>query len=194
MTVEQKLDTDSSLIALHRGTGFLHAAAEITPAYGSKSAVVQKVQRELVYLEPNVVVVYDRVQTKAGSQVWQLVSPASPSINGATASATASGHTMTVQKIAGGTMAVTSMKSVDATDFTGGFRLDETMPAGDNHYLHVISIDGAASAVTAGTDGVTLTVGGKAVVVQFTRDGVGGSVSIDGQSTTLAAGVDKLPE
>jgi hypothetical protein len=30
--------------------------------------------------------------------------------------------------------------------------------------------------------------------VQFNRDGVGGSLSINGVSTTLAAGIDTLPE
>jgi len=50
------------------------------------------------------------------------------------------------------------------------------------------------SVVTPGADGVTLLVGGKPVTVQFSRDGIGGALSIAGQSTTLAAGIDTLPE
>jgi hypothetical protein len=194
--LEQKLDTAPSLVALHRGDGFLHTAAEITPAYG-KSTVVQKVQRELVYLEPDTIVVYDRVQTKSGSQVWQLMSPVKPTLagDGASASVSNGGHVMKVQRLAGGTQSVTTMSSV-SDDFTGGFRLDETMPAGDNRWLHVISIDGSATAVAAsGTDGVTLTLAnGKVVTVAFNRADVGATLTIDAQATTLGAGVDLLPE
>jgi hypothetical protein len=195
-TLEQQLDTRPRLVALHRGTGFLHAAADLTAAYG-KSAAVQKVQREIVYLEPDAIVVYDRVATRAGGQqVFQLVSPARPATGGATTTLTASGHTLTVQRAlvpSGTTPSVFDFKASDS-DFSAGFRLDETAASGDNRFLHVLWIDGAVTSVTPGSDGVTLTVGGKPVVVQFSRDGIGGSLSIAGQTTTLGAAIDSLPE
>jgi hypothetical protein len=58
----------------------------------------------------------------------------------------------------------------------------------------VFSLDGSVDSVTAGTDGAAISVDGKAVTVQFSHDGVGGSVSINGTSTTLGIGVDTLPE
>ncbi|HET9624520.1 MAG TPA: hypothetical protein VFP84_24275 [Kofleriaceae bacterium] len=192
--VEQLRDTDPKLVALHQGAGFTYAVADVTPVYGTKS-VAQKVQREMLYLQPDVVVVYDRVQTKAGSQVWQLVSPKAPAVSDPTATVTAAGHTLTISKVTGGAMAQTSLAAVDGDNFQGGFRLDETKPAGDNRFLHVIGIDGAASAVTAvGSDGVSFTAGGKAITVQFTPGDVGATLTIDGAATTLGAGVDTIKE
>src|SRR6185312_7198282 len=82
----QKTGTSSNMLALHRGDGWLHAAADITPVYAGK---VGKLQREIVYLEPDVVVVYDRATTTASQQqVWSLAFPVDPSINGATTSVT----------------------------------------------------------------------------------------------------------
>jgi hypothetical protein len=196
-TVEQKLFTEPKLVALHRGNGFLHAAADVTAAYKSSPAV-QKVQREIVYLQPDTIVVYDRVATRAGSQqVFQLVSPASPVIGDPVSTLTAAGHTLSVQRVlvpSGTAASVYDFKNND-TDFSAGFRLDETAAGGDNRFLHVLSIDGAASNIVAGTDGATLTVGGQTVVVQFNRDAIGGSIAINGgQATTLGTGIDSLPE
>jgi hypothetical protein len=193
-TVEQQRNTDSKLVALHHGDGFVHAAADLTPAY-KRSPVVQKVEREIVFLPPNAIVVYDRVATRAGSQqVWQLATPVSPAIAGSRTTISGSGHTLTVDRVTPGAATAAKHDFSKDSDFSGGFRLDETMAGGDNRFLHVISIDGAVDSVTPGTDGVSLSVGGKAVVVQFSRDGVGGSLSINGQSTTLGAGVETLPE
>jgi hypothetical protein len=78
-TVEQQANydlskPDSKVVALHRGTGYLHVAADLTAAYGGQ-AIVRKVQREIVYLEPSTVIVYDRLDTASGKVVFQLVSP-----------------------------------------------------------------------------------------------------------------------
>jgi hypothetical protein len=193
-TVEQRRNTASPLVALHRGAGFLHAATDLTPAY-KQAAAVQKVQREIIYLEPDAIVVYDRVTTRAGSQqIWQLVSPEAPAISGTRATITAAGHTLTVERVAPASAASSSFDFRSDSDFTGGFRLDETVAGGDNRFLHVLFIDGAVGTVTPGTDGATISVGGKTVVVQFHRDRIGGSLTIAGQTTTLGVGVDTLSE
>ena len=193
--VEQRDGTTSKLLALHRGAGWLHAAADLTPAYKGQAAV-QKVQREIIFLEPDAVVVYDRVTTRAGGQqVWQLAAPVAPQVSGARATITGT-RTLTVQRVAPAqaTSAVTNLKS-SGGGFTGGFRLDTTMPGGDQRYLHVLSIGNAVSSVTPGTDGATLQLaGGRAVAVQFSRDGVGGTLAFDGTPTQLLPGVDTLPE
>jgi hypothetical protein len=197
-TVEQRANTISKLVALHRGSGWLHAAADITPAYKGNAAV-QKVERELVFIEPDTVVVYDRVTTKAGGQqVWQLAAPVSPQVSGARATiAGAGGRTLTVQRLqpAQTTSSVTDLKSAGGGDFSGGFRLDTTMPGGDQRYLHALWAGNAVSSATAETEGVTLQLaGGHTATVRFQRDAVGGSLTLDGSTTQLASGVDQLPE
>jgi hypothetical protein len=196
--VRQVVGTKPQLSSLHQGTGYTHAAADLTAAYNGNSAV-QKVQREVVYLQPDVVVVFDRVQSAAGTtQTWQLASPVAASISGNLASIASSGHTLKVQKIAGGSMSVTPFTSV-SSDYSGGFRLDETMSGGDNRYLHVLSIDGAASSVTAAGDasnpGVTVAMAnGHTATITFVRDNTGATLVLDGTAKSLAVGVDRLPE
>jgi hypothetical protein len=196
--VRQIVGTTPGLTALHQGTGYTHAAADLTSAYNGNSAV-QKVQREIVYLQPDVVIVFDRVQSAAGTtQTWQLASPVAASISGTLAAIASSGHTLKVQKIAGGSMAVTPFTSV-SSDYAGGFRLDETMSGGDNRYLHVLSIDAAASSVTPAGDathpGVTVAMSnGHTATITFVRDDTGATLVLDGTTKSLAAGVDSLPE
>jgi hypothetical protein len=196
--VRQIANTISRLTALHQGTGYTYAAADLTPAYNGNSAV-QKSQREILYLQPDVVVVFDRVQSPAGTtQTWQLVSPVAASISGSLATITNAGHALKVQKLSGGTMSVTPFTSV-SSDFSGGYRLDETMSGGDNRYLHVLSIDGAVSSTAAAGDathpGVTIQMSnGHTATITFTRDTAGATLVLDGTTKTLAAGVDRLPE
>lgn len=196
--VRQIADTISKLTALHQGTGYTYAAADLTPAYNGNAAV-QKSQREILYLQPDVVVVFDRVQSAAGTtQTWQLASPAAASISGTVATISNAGHALRVQQISGGTMAVTPFTSV-SSDYAGGYRLDETMSGGDNRYLHVISIDAAASSISAAGDaahpGVTVRMSnGHTATIAFNRDTTGASLVLDGATKSLAAGVDALPE
>jgi hypothetical protein len=196
-TVEQQQTDEPRLVALHRGAGFLHAAADLTGVY-KDSSVVQKIQREIIYLLPDAVVVYDRVATRTGSQVFQLVSPASPVIGNPTTTLTSAGHTLSVQRTIvppGTTPTIYNFATQDPDhDFSAGFRLDETAPGGDNRFLHVLWIDGAVTTVTPSTDGATLMVGGQTVVVQFSRDSIGGTLKIGSQTTPLGTGVDPLPE
>lgn len=193
--LEQQNETDARLVALHRGTGYVHAAAELTPVYAGQVALLQ---RELVYLEPDTVVIYDRVSTSASAQqVWQLAMPARPAINGARATAANAGHTLSVERIspASATASVHAFASDDG-DFTGGFRLDETQPGGDRRWLHVAWIDGATTARTAIDDRtveVTL-ASGQTARVQFQRDAIGATLVLDGTTIALGSGLDALPE
>ena len=190
--VSQVANTMSSLVGLKKTASFVYAAADLTPAYNGNAAV-SKVQREVVYLPPNVVVVYDRVATAAGTtQTWQFATPKAPAISGATSSITNGGHTLAVQRLAPSASASVHAMTADA-DFGGGYRLDETMPGGDQRYLHVLSIDGAATGVAAASDSsVTLTVGGKTATISFNRDAAGGSLTLDGATTVLGATVETL--
>jgi Heparinase II/III-like protein len=194
-TVEQRRGTTSKLVALHRGEGWLHAAADLTPAYAGNPAV-QQVQREIVFIEPDTVVVYDRVTTRAGGQqVWQLATPVAPAISGARATVTGA-HTLSVQRVAptSAAWAATDLRNV-SSDFTGGYRLDATLPGGDQRYVHVLWTGSAVGSVTAQAEGAALQLpGGRTASVRFNRDSIGCYLSIDGQELPLGPGVDKLPE
>ena len=190
--IRQVATTTSTIEALQEGPGWLHVAADLTPAYNGNAAI-QNVQREMVYLAPDVIVVFDRVATAAGtSQTWQLATPVQPSISGNTATVTASGHTLSITKLAGGAMSSYDMRG--NSDFTGGWRLDEAQSGGDQRYLHVLSIDGAATSITAvGATGARIVMSnGKTATVTFDRDAVGATMTIDGAATSLAPGVSSL--
>jgi len=201
--IEQQRGTSAQLVALHRGAGFLHAAADVTAVY-KKSSAIQKVQREIVYLEPSTVVVYDRVTTSASgtSQIWQLVAPTRPvltdlgaKITGAPATKDAPSHVLEISRVNAPASAAPSVFDFTGnSDFSGGFRYDETSAGGDNRSLHVLTIDGAAQVATSAADSVTLSVGTKTVTVAFRPGAIGGSITIDGQTTPLDAGLDTLPE
>jgi hypothetical protein len=192
--IMQKVGASSQLLALHHGTGWLHAAADITPVYSGK---VGKVQREIVYLEPDCVVVYDRVTSTASqSQYWSLAFPAQPTISGTQTQVTASGHTLNIERVTPATGVTSTVFDYNTnSDFTNGFRLDEQLAGGDQRWLHVIWIDSAASAITQhDANTVDLTVGGKSVEVSFAPDQIGGTLTIDSSPTQLGSGIDALPE
>ncbi|HWU86901.1 MAG TPA: hypothetical protein VN253_06485 [Kofleriaceae bacterium] len=194
--VRQVVSTESKLAALKKGAGYVYASADLTPAYNGDSAV-QKVHREMLYLEPNIVVVFDRVQTASDTtQTWQLATPVAPSISGSTATISNAGHTLRVMRIApsGGAMSVYDYRADQ--DMSGGYRIDEPMTGGDRRYLHVLAMDGSvASASANGDTGVTLSLaGGGTVVVRFVRDTVGATLTRNGVTTALVAGVETLPE
>jgi hypothetical protein len=158
-------------------------------------------QREVVYLKPDVIVVYDRVATAPGTtQTWQIVAPTSPSISGTAATITSAGHNLKVTRLApsSASSVATSLagKTMSAGSFTGGYRLDENQAGGDVRYLHVLSVDGAATNATAqGDSKVTVTLtGGKTATVEFNHDSTGATLTYNGKTTTLAAGLDDLPE
>jgi hypothetical protein len=190
----QKQGTSSQMLAIHHGTGWLHAAADMTSVYDGK---VGKIQREIVYLEPDCVVVYDRATTTASqNQIWSLAFPQTPTIAGTQTSMTASGHTLNIERVTPSTGVTSTVHNYTADgDFMNGFRLDEQLAGGDQRWLHVIWIDGAVSSVSAhDANTVDLMVGGKTVQVSFDPTQIGGTLTIDSSTTTLGAGIDQLPE
>ncbi len=190
--VRQVADTLSSVKALHKGTGWLHAAADLTAAYDGNGAV-QKVQREIVYLQPDVIVVYDRVQG-GSSQTWQLAVPTAPAISGNTATISNAGHQLKITKLGAGTMGAHDYRG--NSDFSGGYRLDQTASGGNQRFLNVLSIDGAATTVTgAGDSGVSIHLAdGRDVTVTFDRDNVGATLTMNGTATALGAGIDDISQ
>jgi hypothetical protein len=193
--IKQKVKTESTMVGLHAGQDWLYAAADVTPAYNG-DASIQKVQREILYLKPNTVVVYDRVTTSAdATQTWQLAAPIVPAISGATATIGGS-HALTVQRLvpASATSSVHNLASTAA--YRAGYRLDTAQPGGDRRYLHVLAIDGSVSSATASGENAATVVlaNGETATITFNRDDIGATLSYAGQNVTLGAGIDTLPE
>jgi hypothetical protein len=201
---------DSKVLALHRGTGYLHVAADLTAAYGGQAAVGQ-VQREIVYLEPSTVIVYDRLNTSGGQIVFQLVSPVSPpNKDGTSHTFTNAGHTLDLEQVLappGAMFNIVDFKTDKSGDFMGGFRLEATAGGGSNNrFLHVLTIDGAATNIMLANtadptkDIVSMMVGGQMVTMAFNHGAnvanadVGGTLTIGSQMHTLGAGLEPLPE
>ncbi|MGE5185159.1 MAG: hypothetical protein ACM31C_23985 [Acidobacteriota bacterium] len=196
-TVGQQIGNASQMVALHSGTGWLYAAADITPMY--TGSAVSRMQREIVYLQPDTIVVYDRVTSASGTQqVWSLATPKQPSISGSTATITGT-HALHVQRLApaSATSSVFNYATQDPSgDYSGGFRLDETAAGGDQRFLHVLSIDGAVASASAANDStVTVTLANQqTATITFNHDSVGATLTFGGATTSLGAGVDALPE
>jgi hypothetical protein len=192
--LEQRNSDKAALVALHKGPGYVHAAADLAPVY---DGAVSKLQREIVFLMPDTVVIYDRVASSSSDeQAWQMAMPVSPSVSGSRATATTDTHALHIERLspASATPSVFNFSSDD--DFSGGYRYDETIAGGDRRWLHVAWVDNGASAVTAldeRTAQVTL-ANGKVARVQFTRDSVGATLTLDGTTINLGSGLDSMPE
>jgi hypothetical protein len=196
--VKQIANTQSKLLALHQGVGYVYASADLKPAYNGNTAISMD-QRDIVYLQPNVVIVFDRINSASGTtQTWQLASPVKPATTSTTATFTNAGHTLKVQRLSG--TATTSVYSYASTsEYIGGYRLDEKATGGNNRFLHVLSVDGAvSSAVTTGTStqpGVTVNLtGGGTATVLFNKDGAGATLTLNGTTIPLPATVDAIQE
>jgi hypothetical protein len=176
-TITQKVNAkaDSTMLALQDEADWTYIAADMTPVYEGRAAVA-KMQREMVWLKPDVFIVFDRVDTSGSgnTRVWQLQSPVSPSITGRTAAVNASGSTLTVYAIlpATSTLKVVDWKSADS-DMRDGFRFEEVDSAGTSSlFLNVMALDGAVATAVAdditGQHGVKLTLkNGDTATVRF---------------------------
>jgi hypothetical protein len=163
------------VLALRSGPGYLFVALDLTPAYAGTPVTVMR--RQVLWLQPGLILINDRVISSGGSQqTWQLVVPSLPTINGATATITAGAHTMRVTRIAPavGAWSMFDFRSSPDKDFTGGFRLDQVQPGGDLDYVTMIAIDGAAIA--------------PAQTVQFSDTGV--TFQLAGRTVTIGPGID----
>jgi hypothetical protein len=196
--IKQVASTTSKVNALHQTKDYVYASTDLTPAYNGNGSI-QMVQRDVLYLQPNVIVVYDRVNTSSSTtQTWQLASPVKPSTGSGTATFTNAGHTLKVQRLSpSATASIYSYAS--NSEYLGGYRYDEKVAGGNNRYLHVLSLDGAvSSAVTTGTSaqpGVTVNLaGGGQATILFNRDSAGGQITLNGTTTMLTAAVDSLSQ
>ncbi len=193
--IGQSTGTTSKTVGMHAGDNWFYAAVDVTPAYRNNAAI-SNVQREMVFLKPNVVVLYDRVTTAPGTtQTWMMSSPVQPALSGATATL-AGAHSLRVERLVPASASGSVRNLAGVSDYTGGYRFEETMPGGDVRYLHVLSLDGAAAEATATNDS-TVTVrlaDGSNATVAFNRDDAGAMLTYGGSTIPLTATVDVMPE
>jgi hypothetical protein len=195
-TVPMHLYTEAELVAVHRGAGYLHTAVDVLPIYEGEESVVRH-QRELVYLEPDLLVVFDRVDGGGATPVWQLNSPLVPVVAGARTTLSGEAASLVVDRVipATASSAVIDWPSVDS-NLRGGHRLDVRGDGG--LFLHVLGVDGAASQVTRsdGGDqvGVSISHAGGTAIVRFSPTGFGATVDLGAGPIALGPGIDPIPE
>jgi hypothetical protein len=201
--------SSAQLTALSHRPLYLYAAANqgslFTHPNNGNPGVQSK--REIVFLKPDIVVVFDRVQYTPGTSVktFQLPTPYLPTISGRTASFSNGTSSLRLHAVAPAGAALSSipMSTVDA-DFEGGYRIDVAVTgSGETKFMNVLSIDNAAATVTgsptdSGEVGIAL-ADGRSVLLRFNAAAPGGTIEIrDGSgqvlvSEPLAGTVEAIP-
>ncbi len=193
----------AQLYGLNDNVDFTWAAGNLAPAYNAADGV-QTLDREVLFIKPNVVVVFDRFAGQAGiSADWLLNSPISPTQSGNTVTFAGGQTTMVAHRVhpATATTTISSWRSLDA-EATAGYRLAWTSATGP--YLVVLSLDGAVTnaiaADTTGIHGTTITLNdGRTLTARFNDTQRGGTVEIRAangsitRQSTLTPSVMNLP-
>jgi hypothetical protein len=163
-------------VAADSGTLFVH------PSQGDKGV---RASREIVFIKPGTVIVFDRAEYTLGASIkkFQLPTPGLPSIAGRVATYHNGTSRLDVHALSppSSTLSITDMRTVDP-DFQAGYRIDSTVSTtGLSSFLNVLSVDGAvASAARGANDGeATILLGdGRTVTVAFDLAGAGGTIEV----------------
>jgi hypothetical protein len=217
-----------NLVVLHRGSNLVrmmegagparlhslrdepdlaHMAGDLAPAYPASAGVVRD-EREVVFIKPNTIVVFDRIEGAAAQGAltaqWQLNSPIQPTAAAASAQINGSQSTLRVFSVVpGGTPAVAPL-SQSIAECGSGYQLSWSQTqSGATYFLTVLSLDNDVTAATAsnasGQRGVELTLSlGRSALVRFNETAWGGSVELrpsggEVRNVTLDATVAELP-
>jgi hypothetical protein len=192
----------SKVLAVHRGEGWVHAAVDLKPVY--KDASIQKVERELVFLEPDTAIVFDRFTTATTTTpVWQLSSPFNPTTTptGPLTTFVGAKHTLKVERVLPSAI-TNNVVSWRNAEFSGGYRFEQIGVGGPGQFLNVLYTGDAVTSVAPSNAGNRLGVtvqleGGRTATVRFGTDGVDGTIEITGGAApvnaTLGNGIDALP-
>jgi hypothetical protein len=173
--------TTSLLRALKDAPDFLYLACDPTPAYDGNAAVVTA-ERQIVFLVPNTVVIFDHVRSSGAgvTKTWQMSTLRTPQVTGSAVTLPGGATDLTLHLLepAARTPGVVSWPGEDS-DFSSGSRLEVAGAAGDDaFFLVVIDLDGAVASVAA-TGGAT-----RGTTIVFAG---GGSATVEFDTTTLAA-------
>jgi hypothetical protein len=183
-TVEMKYDTTAKLLALRDTAAYAYVAGDLTPAYGGDGRV-KKVEREIVFIKPDAIVVFDRVDTVTGVQkVWQLSTESAPALSAGGVVVQGKKSKLELFPIlpGGAPVGLVDWPSADG-DMLGGARVDITDGSDATLFLNVLSLDGAvvarAPADTVDKKGVKITLAdGRTATVQLGVLAAGGAIEI----------------
>jgi hypothetical protein len=205
--VRMKYGKTARLVSLVDNPQYSYVAASLVEMYEGVPGIAQ-VEREIVFLKPNTLVIFDRLALDAPLQaIWTLNSPAAPILEGNRFTLKGSTSTLQATIVEPPTprLEAVAWKETDP-DMRDGYRID-VAATGQSGFLVVLSLDGAVRAIDKlsrpGQKGLSLVLNdGRSATVSFFEARPGGRLEL-GQSTTstssaplvepLAEGVRRLP-
>jgi hypothetical protein len=204
--VKMKRGAAAELLALSDSPEYAYLAARMTPLYAGEPGI-SSVERAVIFLKPNVFLVYDSAATNSGiDKVWTLNSSMKPASEGKALLLRAPGSSLTVVPILplDANPKIVDWREGGDHDMLGGFRTDIPGGPGSPKFLTLLSLDGAVKDWTLKsgppTPSVALTLtDGRTVVIRLKESILGGQIEIRGGgdagtvSTTFSGGVAKLP-
>ncbi len=135
--VKMRRGSAADLLALNDSPEYAYLAARMTPLYAGEPGV-SSLERALVFLKPNVILVYDSAVTTSGiDKVWTLNSPIKPVAEGDTLVLLTASSSLTVVPIlpAGARPEVRSWQEGGDQDMLGGFHADIPAGPGESKFL-----------------------------------------------------------
>lgn len=181
----------AQLYGLADDAEFTWMAGDLAPAYAPADGVA-KLEREVLFVRPNVVVVFDRFAGAPGGGTamppltghWHFSSPIAPMASGASVSLMGAQTTLSAQRIHPASLAAATVATWPslAPETTSGHRFTWTASQG-TPFLVVLSLDGAVSSATAsdvsGQRGVEVVLAnGRSFTARFSEQGRGGSLEL----------------
>ncbi|MCK6490033.1 MAG: Ig-like domain-containing protein [Planctomycetes bacterium] len=186
-TVPQRVGgPETRMLAVADNAVFSYTACDLTPVYDGAAAVVLA-QRELLFLKPGCLVVFDRADAGAAgvARVFSLNMASAPTIAGERLGLVRGGHRADCWRLAPAGLPWTTTAYTDAAEYPGGgVRAEASHASGTgSRFLHVIGVDGDVAAVAAsdaaGETGAALTFAdGRTATVRFRNAGPGGSLDL----------------
>jgi hypothetical protein len=172
--VKQAYGGACRLLALHDDGLATYALADVTPVYKGR-APIRRVERELLYLKPDVLVVFDRVDTDGDARrIWTLNLPGRAEVEGARLTLAAGRSRLDVRRLAPADLPWTVQPPRAEAAEAGG---------GRSRFLHVLTTGEALAAAeradAPGAIGARLALAdGRSVVVRFSSEGRGGTLEV----------------
>lgn len=183
-TIRQNYDTSCAMKALTDTEVFAYASADVSPVY-AKNNVVKKLEREFVFVKPNIFVVLDRAETsQATRKTWTLNLPGEPRVEGRTIKYANGKNRLDVHLLSPATseLVVHDWPEIRKS-VRSGTRVDVSDYGKTTHFLHVLSLDGAVETTevlnAAGVIGARIKLrDGATINVGFSINGRGGNLHV----------------
>jgi len=137
---------------------YTYVSADTAPLYEDRKTkvnLVEQYKRDMVYLKPNVLLVYDQLRTTAGNNIqktWQLQSPFLPAVQSSNKVVFQGGaSTMTLTSLLPAAPSYNTVSYLDsiakekyrdaAGNLTSGYRLEIPMTGESGEFLNVLDFD-----------------------------------------------------